>query len=275
MSVSQKVPGVWKLFCHLDILLISVDTSNLNILQYYISNQINLKDRILWRISFKNNETGKQGNWFKNWSCWRLTLGSVSKSSSNCPGSSSQRLYMIIRVPCSFIKLNYIATKEILKTCYGVMHKSINHAMQNKKKGSETCDIISSYDICSYQFYTPLDKGFINILKWLIQTLKKKMKTSCFLFNIWCKRGNMHDAKEEYRRKMYIIWDICFHIRRMETNLSKKIQFTWKWRPLHYCFHVLIPITGRWSYHLVPFPPSFLIVNLPVSIHTITIIRST
>lgn len=35
MSVSQEVLGVWKLVCHFYILLISVDTSNLNVLQYY------------------------------------------------------------------------------------------------------------------------------------------------------------------------------------------------------------------------------------------------
>jgi len=34
MSISKEVFGVWKLICLLDFVLISVNTSNLNILQF-------------------------------------------------------------------------------------------------------------------------------------------------------------------------------------------------------------------------------------------------
>jgi hypothetical protein len=34
MSISKEVFGVWKLICLLDLVLISVNTSNLNILKF-------------------------------------------------------------------------------------------------------------------------------------------------------------------------------------------------------------------------------------------------
>jgi len=44
-----------------------------------------------------------EGEWF---SVIKHTCGSASKSSSSWPWSSSQRLYIITRVPWSFTKLN-------------------------------------------------------------------------------------------------------------------------------------------------------------------------
>lgn len=101
MPICKKVPGVGIQLCHFYVLLISVDASDLNILQgnkTITNGMINFEPSNRWkmRISTKSKHIGH-----------RCTRVSVSKSSSSRPWSSSHRLYTIIRVPWSFIWLNY------------------------------------------------------------------------------------------------------------------------------------------------------------------------
>lgn len=115
-------------FCHLYLLLISVDPSNLNVLLY---NKTTLSPvKRIWKK--KEKQTGNMYGHQKHTSL-------VSKSSSKSPWSSSQRLYITIRVPWSFRELNCKQYSDSLETIINGNIRYLNHKTE-----------LRDYNCCAY-----------------------------------------------------------------------------------------------------------------------------
>lgn len=91
MSICQEMPRVGILFCHLYMLLISVDASDLNVLSNDIPHTLWMLKRELRSNNAINKEREKK-NPQLDAGHQTHTRGSASKSSSNSSSSSSQRL---------------------------------------------------------------------------------------------------------------------------------------------------------------------------------------